>query len=665
MTDTRKQHLIFILASISLAISCLVLIPFGSSTLSHTETVIKFIVCPLIVLGLNIVITTKKFEDYRPVNRLTSFASYLPTLSYFLSLVVYCVFLVTRGDFFIQFTQRQFVMLMIILGTCAIMTLISMFLLDRLAIKFTRFTVMLFDIAIMVAYFINVMLLKSKIANVFEKTQLINHSPWHTFALVALAIFYFVALFYRTRSLYVGNGEFTSKDKAVLLEKWQTLRDSEYYQGELNILYSLVNYSADRLSIDLYKQDKTKAAQEANAKVDKLNSKVSKLQTQLKEIKEREAIEHAKNHKMSLAYAELKNQVKVEVATAELEAAKKEYNLINDSLEKNSADYQADLNLYEDEKNELESKMAAIEKEKEEVAAKIKPVEEKPVEVAPTRTEEKKEKVFALPYDELAKYAQSVNQPDVNVVANPKGTQHKFTTADKPYLIMQKTSSDYRVTFMVSEEKQLEYLQGFPGLITVASTPKDGHWLKLVNKGDMEEAFIKKLVDESVLAMLAYEKAKVEAKEAARLAKEAEKAEEQRRKEEEKANREKLRLAEKILADNEKEAARQAKEAEREAIRQAKAAEKAAKEAEKARIAAEKEAEREAKEEAARQAKETELAMKEQELRAKEAELQAAEKEAAKKAKEAEKLVKKAEKEAEKLVKEAEKEAARKAEEAA
>lgn len=680
MIDTKKQRLIFILATISLGISSIIFIPFGSVKFTYAEALIKFIICPLIIAVLNIIITSKKFLDYRPTDRFSSFASYVPVFGYFLALVVYTVFLISRANPVALYTYQKFLGLMMMFGGVAIGISLCLCLFDRLAIKLTKFSIVLIDIVVIVAFLINTFIFNSKIAKAYETISLTNHTKWHTFALIVLGVIFFVSIFLRMRSLYIGKEEFTSQDKEELLAKWQSKRDTEYFQAELTLLYSLVNYSADRLSIDLYSENESKVAKQAVAKADKLSVKVSELQSQLKAIKEREAIEQARNHKMSLAYAELKNQVKIEVATAELEAAKKELEIISNGFEKNSSDYKADLALYEEEKNELETKLAALENEKAELSLKLKPIEEeKPVEVVETKVEEKKEKVFTYPYEQLVKYSQSLNHSDLSVVVNPKGTLHKFMVGNKPYLITQKTTSDYRVTFLVEDTKLLDYLQGYPGLISVANTPKGGNWLKLVNKGELEADFIKKLVDESLVAELAFEKAKEEAKEAARLAKEEAKAEELRRKEEEKANREKLKLAEKILADNEKEAARQAREAE-----------KARKEAEKEAARLAKEAEREAQEEAARQAKEAELQAKEAELLAKEAELQAtaeeeearrkAEMEAAEQAKReaeehaervrkeaeehAEKTKREAELAAEKARKEAEKEAARKAREA-
>ncbi len=659
MIDTRKQRLIFILTTISLGISTLVFIPFGSTSFHHAEALIKLVFLPLIVLVLNIIIATNKFRDYRPTDRFSSFASYIPVMGYFVAICVYLVFVITRGMPTSCFTHQKYVMVLLTLGIEMMGILMCLFLFDRLAIKLTKFSIVLIDIAIMVAFEINVLVFNSKIAKPYESVNLVNFSKWHVFALIVLAAIFFVSLFLRLKHLYVGKEEFTSKDKDELLAKWQAQRDTEYFNGEFTILYSLVNYSSDRLSINLYGEDETKKAKESSAKV-------QELQQRLREIQAKEALEKSRSHKMALAYADLKNKVKIEVATTELDAAKKQLEVIQDGLEKNKNDYQADLTLYEEEKTTLEEKMAVLEKEKEEVAAKIKPVEE-PTPTPVSAPVEKKEKVFAYPYEELVQFAQGLDHADLSVAVNPKGTQHKFLVAGKPYLITQKTTSDYRITFFVEDAKLLDYLQGYPGLISVANTPKDGNWLKIVNKGELEEAFIKTLVSESLPAELAYEQAKIEAKEAARRAKEA-------AKEEERLNNEKVRMAEKILADNEKEAARQAKEAEREAIRQAKEAEReaarqareaerAAREAERQAKEAAKEAERQAKEEALRQAKEAELKAKEEELKAREAELQAtAEEEEAKRQAEREKAEqarKEAEEAAEKAKREAEEAAER------
>lgn len=691
MMSEKNRSLIFKLASIALIICFIAAIPFGGKYMPKAEVIIKYLIIPAIIIILNIFITVRKFDGYRPVDRSVSLISYMPIFAYTIISSLYVVFLMARATPTSVFTYSKFIYLSIALGVEIVGLAVCLFNVDKLAIKATKFQISLFDVFVYVIFAVDMILLRSKVLNNYHTTvELVNTNAWNIIICLLFSAIVLVTFFARMKSTYDTREEFTEKSKEELLEEWQQRHDDEYFNAELVILYSMLNYTSERLSVDIY-QEKVNAP-ELNAKIEKLSNRLDNLKQELKNTKERELTEQSKNHKLVEAYTDLKNQVKKEVALTELAAIKRELELVNSAIEKENAEYDSELAVFEQEKADLQAKVEALSKEKAELeSTKVEVVEETPKPVQKVETDAtKKEKEFVYPYDELVKFASSLNHADLSVVVNPKGTQHKFLVGKKPYLITQKTSSDYRITYVVDESNLITYLQGFPGIVSVANTPKGGNWLKIVNKGELEADFIKKLVEESLTAELAAEQAAIEAKE-------AQKAEEAKRKEEERLNREKVKMAEKILADNEKEAQRQAKEAEKEALRQAKEAERLAKEAEreaarKAKEEAQKAKEeairqaKEAEEEAARKAKEEELLAKEAELRAKEAELQAnaeedeerrkaAEEEAERTKREAaehaERLVKEAEaeaakkaKEAEKAVKDAEKEAAKKAREA-
>lgn len=669
MMSEKNRSLIFKLASIALIICFIAAIPFGGKYMPKAEVIIKYLIIPAIIIILNIFITVRKFDSYRPVDRSVSLISYMPIFAYTIISSLYVVFLMARATPTSVFTYSKFIYLSIALGVEIVGLAVCLFNVDKLAIKATKFQISLFDVFVYVIFAVDMILLRSKVLNNYHTTvELVNTNAWNIIICLLFSAIVLVTFFARMKSTYDTREEFTEKSKEELLEEWQQRHDDEYFNAELVILYSILNYTSERLSVDIYQEKEKVNAPELNAKIEKLSNLLDNLKQELKNTKERELTEQSKNHKLVEAYTDLKNQVKKEVALTELAAIKRELELVNSAIEKENAEYDSELAVFEQEKADLQAKVEALSKEKAELeSTKSEVVEETPKPVQKVQTDAtKKEKEFVYPYDELVKFASSLNHADLSVVVNPKGTQHKFLVGKKPYLITQKTSSDYRITYVVDESNLITYLQGFPGIVSVANTPKGGNWLKIVNKGELEADFIKKLVEESLTAELAAEQAAIEAKE-------AQKAEEAKRKEEERLNREKVKMAEKILADNEKEAQRQAKEAEKEALRQAKEAERLAKEAEREAARKAKEEAQKAKEEEARRKAAEEEAERTKREAAEHAErlVKEAEAEAAKKAKEAEKAVKDAEKEAakkareaEKAVKDAEREVARKAREA-
>lgn len=541
MMSEKNRSLIFKLASIALIICFIAAIPFGGKYMPKAEVIIKYLIIPAIIIILNIFITVRKFDSYRPVDRSVSLISYMPIFAYTIISSLYVVFLMARATPTSVFTYSKFIYLSIALGVEIVGLAVCLFNVDKLAIKATKFQISLFDVFVYVIFAVDMILLRSKVLNNYHTTvELVNTNAWNIIICLLFSAIVLVTFFARMKSTYDTREEFTEKSKEELLEEWQQRHDDEYFNAELVILYSMLNYTSERLSVDIY-QEKVNAP-ELNAKIEKLSNRLDNLKQELKNTKERELTEQSKNHKLVEAYTDLKNQVKKEVALTELAAIKRELELVNSAIEKENAEYDSELAVFEQEKADLQAKVEALSKEKAELeSTKVEVVEETPKPVQKVETDAtKKEKEFVYPYDELVKFASSLNHADLSVVVNPKGTQHKFLVGKKPYLITQKTSSDYRITYVVDESNLITYLQGFPGIVSVANTPKGGNWLKIVNKGELEADFIKKLVEESLTAELAAEQAAIEAKE-------AQKAEEAKRKEEERLNREKLRWLKRFL----------------------------------------------------------------------------------------------------------------------
>ena len=65
MIDNKTyRKSLFILSTISVVLNILMFIPFGK-TFTNAESLIKFLLLPIVVGCLNLVITLKKFSEYR------------------------------------------------------------------------------------------------------------------------------------------------------------------------------------------------------------------------------------------------------------------------------------------------------------------------------------------------------------------------------------------------------------------------------------------------------------------------------------------------------------------------------------------------------------------------------------------------------------------------
>jgi hypothetical protein len=73
----------------------------------------------------------------------------------------------------------------------------------------------------------------------------------------------------------------------------------------------------------------------------------------------------------------------------------------------------------------------------------------------------------------------------------------KFSKGKVQFLILQSTSSDYRITFLATEKKWSTILTGVKG-VSIPKNAKGNKWLKYVNKGIGETSVIKSFIRESV-----------------------------------------------------------------------------------------------------------------------------------------------------------------------
>lgn len=553
-----NRKVVFILATIAIGLSLVMFVPFGYDY-GFVENLVKFLVLPIVIACLNAVITGYKFKEYRPSNLFQSFVSYVPMFTYLIASFTYLAFLLSRGSVSDVYSFTNYIFIVIAFGLIASSLVIILNKLDKLNLKLSRNQVNVVDILIYVAFVVDILVVRSLVTSKYVGITLANTTTWHFVFGLILGTIILAAVFNKLHGLYLANEEYVSYSKEDIINRWLQIRDNAYYDAELVILYSMYNYTRERVSIQGDDEKITLDESNVIVNVDELGT----LKGELKALKVAAKENEVKHAKIKEAYAALQNEVRLQVSTAELEALRKELSAVSASVEKLSTNFEEDSKQYADEKAALDEKVAALAEEKAKLISELgldKPQPEKvekPVEPKP-------EKVFLPSYEEMVQYASSLEHSELSVVANEKGNQHKFLVGKKPYLLMQKTNNDYRVTFLADEQHMFEYLQGYPALISVAKSPKGGNWLRIVNSGELDAEFLKGLIKGSLEAELAFEAALVAQKEAEKQAKLEAKALE-------KENREKLREAERIIArakrEEEKAALKAQKEAEKAALK--------------------------------------------------------------------------------------------------
>lgn len=286
MMSEKNRSLIFKLASIALIICFIAAIPFGGKYMPKAEVIIKYLIIPAIIIILNIFITVRKFDGYRPVDRSVSLISYMPIFAYTIISSLYVVFLMARATPTSVFTYSKFIYLSIALGVEIVGLAVCLFNVDKLAIKATKFQISLFDVFVYVIFAVDMILLRSKVLNNYHTTvELVNTNAWNIIICLLFSAIVLVTFFARMKSTYDTREEFTEKSKEELLEEWQQRHDDEYFNAELVILYSMLNYTSERLSVDIYQEKEKVNAPELNAKIEKLSNLLDNLKQELKNTK--------------------------------------------------------------------------------------------------------------------------------------------------------------------------------------------------------------------------------------------------------------------------------------------------------------------------------------------------------------------------------------------
>lgn len=129
-------------------------------------------------------------------------------------------------------------------------------------------------------------------------------------------------------------------------------------------------------------------------------------------------------------------------------------------------------------------------------AEKAKAAHERALAVA------KAKKAIKPSYEKLVKYASTLEKDDsIVVLTNQKQNQHKFYYEKKLFLVLTDSASDYRMNFLMFKQHAIDLIVEYPGVIVKAKSPKGENWYKLVNKGELEEKFLKQTIKESLTVL--------------------------------------------------------------------------------------------------------------------------------------------------------------------
>lgn len=186
-----------------------------------------------------------------------------------------------------------------------------------------------------------------------------------------------------------------------------------------------------------------------------------------------------------------------------------------------------------EKKGELEKNEEELRKAKEKYDADLEEFNQFKLDHVKVSTdEEPKQKIKNInpPFEKIVEYAKSfaATNTTVKVAENAKGNLLKFSLGKKMYLVLQATNNDYRINFIASSEKFVDYIKTSPDTFSVPKNLKGNNWLRFVNKGkaDIKIAEIRKYLKDAYETAEKQIAAEAAAKAAERKAKAAERAKE-------------------------------------------------------------------------------------------------------------------------------------------
>ena len=192
-----------------------------------------------------------------------------------------------------------------------------------------------------------------------------------------------------------------------------------------------------------------------------------------------------------------------------------------ESEDEEDLESEEDLEAVEEEAPAEEAKEEAPAEEAKEEAPAEEAKEEAPAEEAKEEAPKpvKEPKVLSPSFDEVLEKARAIEGG--SEVSNEAKTVYKFSYEKKLFLILQKTSNDYRVAFLADNEDILKYIIKYPRVIIKPSSPKGDNWLLLINKNAFDAELLENIMNNSLKTLkrlLEEAKAAKEAEKAAKAA---------------------------------------------------------------------------------------------------------------------------------------------------
>lgn len=526
MLTKANKVVMYILSIVTIILGLVTAIPFRTlpfasncPNILNVEFYVKFLVIPVYALGACVfpnIVKYKQIKNRLERSKVANILSYLPILVVIIGQLILLVHTLTFKYY--PMSAGAHAVLLAICVCYLVFMICVLFAVNKITVSLSRKSNRIFDV-IVGASLVIFILLSWRILDAYaasyglEEGYIYSQSNVDPYLFFLYIILLFVTVFYLKGIFKTIKANETLVYSQVLTNgQIDEIICEEYNHAYNDILQEFEEFFAEELLEDteeVEEQAEEAAEEPAEEVVQEVEESAEEVAEEVEEPAEEVAqeVEEPAEETVQEEQAEDLSEIKVE--------SLEDLNELNELLvqtdtkndEKVAEQAENIKNQIEEEKNalvneraELEAYRAAAQAELAALQAQLDEIEEAQEEVVEEAPVQKK-KVFKPTFEQVVAFAKSLQEEDWKVTENIKeetGTGTiKFSKGKVQFLILQSTSSDYRITFLATEKKWSTILTGVKG-VSIPKNAKGNKWLKYVNKGIGETSVIKSFIRESV-----------------------------------------------------------------------------------------------------------------------------------------------------------------------
>ncbi len=510
LTKGQKIYM-YISAILGMLIGIFVLVPFrtlpGLFTAENAEKFmeielwIKCVILPIIVIALSVFANVKKYQELNDCldrSKVVNVMSYFPMANYLCGLLVFVIHTLIYSNSLLGFNAWAVIVILLVLYLTFIV--VGFHILSNALFRLDVVGTTILDVVVVAIVacfaFITWRVNVDYFQEYAHETAYIGSGDPLLFFIYVVSAITFIVLCIRlvplfkkdNRSIYVGEGAYERDYERMVKREYDRayndiMDDFEIYFKE---------HFDDAFDPKGHKKEVVEETKEENAVCPKCGAEV------------------VSDNKFCTACGEkLVEDEEVKFTcpkcTAELVAGNKFCTVCGEKIDEailekiNSKEPTEEVEVQEEVKVE-EALVEAPQEVQEEAKVEEASVEEVKTEESSAEApqEDEEEKGIAPSYLETVEYASNIRSRDMKITSNGEKTVHKFYYRKKLFLISTDNHTEYSLILLCDKYEAFDLQNLYPKSFVKPLTPKGEQWFQAINRGDLPEVFIKKLIEGSV-----------------------------------------------------------------------------------------------------------------------------------------------------------------------